>query len=287
MAGAYASTLFYQAPAKPGHFARLPPRLLFVGEFVSRGRWVLRPQHQDFYTVSFVQEGAAAVFVGGREYRALPGEILLYSPRQAYRAVNLAPYADYRTFIFRFATGDRETLPVRFHDAARGPVRRVLGLLLGSLRRDPADERALKGLVLDLLALADESWSAAESRAALRCREAAAHMKSRLDAPFALAEYARRAELSPSRFAHLFRDHTGVSPRGHFMALKLAEAKRLLAESEGGVTSVADALGFSSIHHFSRWFTAAEGRNPTAFLRKLRAELSHGERLVRLGGPSA
>lgn len=279
--------IFYRAPSNPGNFALLQPRLLFVAEFVSLGKWVIPTQHQDFYTVSFVQDGDAQVTVGKVNYSAAPGEVLIYSPRQAYRARALAPFADYRTIIFRFTTGDRTVLPVRFQGAAQGPVRRVLSLLLDTAKAAPGDERALKGLILDLLALAHESWTPAESRDALRCREAAAQMKSNLAAPFALAVFARRAELSPSRFAHVFRAQMGESPRGHFMRLKLAEAKRLLIQSEGGVTSVSDALGFSSIHHFSRWFSLAEGRNPTAFLRKLRADVSHGERVVQIDGPSA
>ncbi|MBN8216109.1 MAG: helix-turn-helix transcriptional regulator [Spirochaetes bacterium] len=278
---------YYLAPARPGPFARLQPRLLSVAEYTSRGRWIMPPQIQDFYTLSFVQAGASSVTAGGATHRASPGEILLYSPKQPYRAKGLPPFADYRTIIFRFTTGDRTPYPVRFHAAALAPVRRVLTLLLETVARPKGDERAIKGLLLDLLALAVETWTPTESRDALRCREASALMARRLSAPFALSEYARIAELSPSRFAHVFRAHAGESPREHFMGLKCREAKRLLAETEGGVTSVADALGFSSIHHFSRWFTALEGRSPTAFLKRLRADLSRGERIVRTDGPGA
>jgi AraC-like DNA-binding protein len=63
----------------------------------------------------------------------------------------------------------------------------------------------------------------------------------------------------------IFRAVTGDSAVDYWIALKIREAKRLIREGNMNVTQIAEALGYSSIHHFTRMFKRATGLSPTAY----------------------
>ena len=49
------------------------------------------------------------------------------------------------------------------------------------------------------------------------------------------------------------------------MNIKIKEAKKLIREKNHSVTEIADMLGYSSIHIFSRAFKKAVGMSPTDY----------------------
>lgn len=63
----------------------------------------------------------------------------------------------------------------------------------------------------------------------------------------------------------IFREVTGNSPVDYWISLKIREAKRLIREGNMNITQIADALGYSSIHHFTRMFKRVTGLSPTAY----------------------
>lgn len=77
------------------------------------------------------------------------------------------------------------------------------------------------------------------------------------------AEVAALAALSPSRFAHLFRQRTGMAVRPYLRWLRL---KRTVAALAAGVpaTEAASAAGFADAAHMSRTFRRHLGVTPGA-----------------------
>ena len=74
--------------------------------------------------------------------------------------------------------------------------------------------------------------------------------------------------MGKSQVCKIFGDHIGKGPIEYYAALKLGEAKKLLREGKS-VSLVSDALGYSSIHIFSRAFKKAVGISPTEYRKKL------------------
>ena len=75
----------------------------------------------------------------------------------------------------------------------------------------------------------------------------------------------RVAALSPSRFAHLFRERTGVTPMNFLEARRMEQAKQLLLTTDLPVQQVAQNIGFSNAQHFSTRFRKLTGQSPSAF----------------------
>lgn len=73
--------------------------------------------------------------------------------------------------------------------------------------------------------------------------------------------------LSTSHFRHLFKEITGQPFHKYLMALRLEKARKMLLEDNLAVSSVASAVGFAGLPHFSRAFVQRFSVTPTALRR--------------------
>ncbi len=83
----------------------------------------------------------------------------------------------------------------------------------------------------------------------------------RTDLPLTLAEIARRTGTSPRSLQAQFRSRLGATAQAHYLALRLAEAQRLVTDTAMSLTDIGLATGFASQSSFSRAFRAAYGRS--------------------------
>jgi AraC family transcriptional regulator len=75
------------------------------------------------------------------------------------------------------------------------------------------------------------------------------------------ASLARRANLSPSRFAHLFREETGLPVRNYLLWRRLIYALECLQQGQS-ITAAAYEAGFTDGAHLSRSFRRVLGSTP-------------------------
>lgn len=80
------------------------------------------------------------------------------------------------------------------------------------------------------------------------------------------AELAAHVALSPGRFAHLFREHTGLPMRRYLLWMRLLAVVDHLA-SGSNLTEAAHAAGFADLAHMSRVFHATFGVVPSTLTR--------------------
>jgi len=80
--------------------------------------------------------------------------------------------------------------------------------------------------------------------------------------PLTVASLAREFNLSPSRFAHLFRQEFSVSPMRYLHAQRMTRARLLLEETYLSVKEVMVRVGCSDPSHFARDFRRFHGLPP-------------------------
>lgn len=96
---------------------------------------------------------------------------------------------------------------------------------------------------------------------------AIAQMWLRYSEPLSLADIAKSAILSRFHFCRVFRDATGVTPGRFLSAIRIYQAKRLLAATSLSVTEISLAVGYNSLGSFTNRFTDSVGASPTRFRR--------------------
>jgi len=80
-----------------------------------------------------------------------------------------------------------------------------------------------------------------------------------------LRDAARAVGASVSAIAHRLPAETGKQYSRLRLELRIAEAKRLLAESDAGISEIAETCGFSDQSHFTRCFRAEVNLTPGRF----------------------
>jgi AraC-like DNA-binding protein len=83
--------------------------------------------------------------------------------------------------------------------------------------------------------------------------------------PLSVADMARRANLSPSRFGVVFRRHFGLSPHQYFLRLRIEHAQELLRMTDLPQREIAEYCGFADVHHFSKAFKRITRLPPGAY----------------------
>ena len=76
-------------------------------------------------------------------------------------------------------------------------------------------------------------------------------------------EWAQRLRLSTSRFEHLLKQGTGISPSKYITLLRLQRAKDLLKTTSLSVKEIMCACGISHRRVFNRQFQKRFGKTPT------------------------
>lgn len=225
----------------------------------------------------YVDRGVMHCIVGGRRYTLRQHDLLLCLPHQWH-----IQYADpdvrvaFVTISFDMACADAAALGHRVYHASAAAIG-YLEEMLAAQREATARSAARLPLLLGLLLLAlpDDAQSGAGARydAISLANEnhlvdtALRFIATNLTRPLTVAQIAAQACVTPSYLAVLFRRHLHRTPLDMLHQLKLEEARRLIHQGGMTITQVSQHLGFATLQHFSRLFTAYFGLSPRAYAR--------------------
>jgi len=84
---------------------------------------------------------------------------------------------------------------------------------------------------------------------------------------YAIRELAARANLSPERFAVLYRKFFHASPLAEILDARLVKARRLLKTTSFQIKEIAGRCGWRDEHYFARLFRQKTGITPGEFRR--------------------
>jgi AraC-like DNA-binding protein len=91
------------------------------------------------------------------------------------------------------------------------------------------------------------------------------YVTGHLAEPLTVADLAEQVSLSPSAFAHLFREVTGRPPYRFVKEMRLDQARELLADDQPTVARVAQEVGYGSVPHFIAGFRGRFGVTPRTY----------------------
>ena len=89
-------------------------------------------------------------------------------------------------------------------------------------------------------------------------------IKTSLNMSISVAELAATVGLSRFHFLRIFKKHFGTTPHSHIQALRIAKAKRLIANGLAPIDA-AIATGYVDQSHMSRWMKNCYGVTPTTY----------------------
>lgn len=92
-------------------------------------------------------------------------------------------------------------------------------------------------------------------------------LSQHLEGPITNKHLADQTGLGEVAFIRWFRQATGKTPALYVAERRMQEACRLLALTDRSIESIAESLGYSNRHHFSRVFAQHAGCGPASYRR--------------------
>lgn len=101
------------------------------------------------------------------------------------------------------------------------------------------------------------------------------YMESHICENLTIEQICRSNSIGRSQLQKLFRTKSGFGAIEYFSRMKIDLAKQMIRENHYNFTQIADSLGFSSIHYFSRQFKRITGMTPSEYASSIKALSDH------------
>jgi AraC-like DNA-binding protein len=188
-----------------------------------------------------------------------------------------SPSCDYAFLLPFYNRAEAEVHRLRATDADAAPVTRALVELLhcyfGAGDRMHAQSGCKVAFLQILLHLMRQFEASAVLRSEFVQRRQEAARLARLfefvrlnyAEPISIGQAARLVHLSPPRFMKVFRTAAGMTFVAFLTKVRLAEAQRLLRETDRTIAEIAVSTGFSDQSYFDRRFRRVFGRTPQQY----------------------
>lgn len=226
------------------------------------------------YQLLYVASGSAMFYRDGVPRRMPAGTCVVYRPGEPqhyeYRA---ADHTD--VYWAHFSGSDAARLADIAPDGvADAGVSVEYGMLFGRMigelqfRRAGYEELAALDLrrVVALMRRHDAEMSGDDARRMPAVvRDAVSYLHDHAAERFSVADYASLHGLSVSRFIHVFREVTGLSPKRYQTEIRMNEARMLLESTDYPVAEIADMVGYDNPLYFSRLFHRHVGMSPSTY----------------------
>ena len=231
--------------------------------------------------LTYVDQGSLHSVADGQDLLLEQGDVVIYTANQwhmQYADIGVAPR--FVTISFELSGDNLDCLKNRKLKAPQQAVTVLQQMLQEQERSDGYSSDMIIALLGQLLLILLRQVNApsqerlktsnnlhSENQIIRRAQQyISSHLKEKLSVPLV----AKMVDVSPSYLTALFHKNLQISPAEYIRRLKLQESKQMIRENSMTFTEIAEALQYSTVHHFSRQFKEKFGITPTEYAKSVR-----------------
>lgn len=264
-------------------------------------------ENHDFWEFVYVDKGELEAFTDLNKYELAQGDIVFYKPNEFHRgnaknatAPNLiimsfecsSAAMDY--FIgkaFRLGKDEREILSRLISEGIQAfdpPIDSPnMGFPKGKPEAPFGSEQIIKNyleiLLLMLIRKMNNEGKEAinlstinkENKGKVEIDKIIEFMKQNISKNLTPEQICQAFSISRSCLMSLFKLHYRTGVKEYFNKLKIDRAKSLIREEQHNFTEIAELLGYSSVHYFSKQFKNLTDMAPTEYARSVQAKVGN------------
>ena len=242
--------------------------------------------YHDCHEMFYVTSGKAKISVGNAEYSVGKGTLIIISRYEKHSVT--VESDDYKRYTVRispelFNENTRDYMlysvltnrPESFTHAVKVcEMHGVFEELFSKLKEeyDKSDsygndmlDMYLKQILVHLFRHSPEMFSNPDNQSLSIVGELQSRFQKNCKEKYTLESLSKEYNISTFYLSHLFKRVTGYSVMNYLLSCRIANAKKLLANTDMDIGEICHRCGFSDSSNFSRMFKNETGFTPTAF----------------------
>ncbi len=264
--------------------------------------YMFEGERHDFWELVYVDKGRLEVVAENEGFELQQGQIIFHKPNEFHNLyangqvapnvviVTFACHSDAMAFFNKritYVTGHQRDLLARIVKEGRQAFSGSLGDPYSTELTRAKDapfgceqmvQLLLEQLLLDMIrtdTVAERPKSSSSIKQRSDCDLVARveqYMEEHLCDGLSFADICRMSSQSATNLKTIFKAVKGQGVMEYYRHLKIEQAKTMLREGAGNITQIADGLGYSSVHYFSRHFKQATGMTPREYTLSVQAK---------------
>ena len=260
----------------------LPVDVLWIARYdYSRG-WSLQLHRHNYLQMILFLDGKGVFTLAGREFPISRGELFLIRAGEDHglRAESLVRTLDVKFRVASGALADRLRRATRVvHWSEPSLAARLERIRAEGEHKPPFYREVCSTLLTEILYLylrQDPHGTPVDDSAVASGVAAHDHLIQRAltcihanyQDPLTIREIARSAGCTDRTLRLHFHDVMQMKPLAFLQRHRIGQAKLLIQYSDYTLKEIAERVGFQTVHHFTRLFTALEGLSPAVWRRE-------------------
>jgi AraC-like DNA-binding protein len=238
--------------------------------------YVFKGEQHPFWELTYVEHGSLIVNVDNQQLTINENEIMFFVPDQFHTMAANNQRVDYITIMFQMDFQQIELLRSNVF-GPKAPITENITRFLqsGEQKHILAQEMMLNYLkqIIVLCAYYDNPLPAINFQTEQKFaneifNEIIHYINSQLNTPIDVPQICKKFGLSRTSLQTLFKNNLQTTPKLYINEQKLQLSQTLLKSKTKTVSETSEALGYTSIHYFSRKFKQRFGINPSDIIQK-------------------
>jgi AraC-like DNA-binding protein len=256
-------------------FFKNRPKILYTGLVTDVKNWFSEPNSHTYYEVLYFYKGSGSVFTDGKEHHINPGNLAVYLPGVVHREQTSADNPFRFAFLAFEVSKALEECPVLSPLKSCGPIinsgeyRYHLEDKFSQLLNEAKShvngyevmcDSLLSSIIIEILRIeAAVKTDHADSNESLKIKE---FIDNNYTKDLSLDTLSEIVYVSKHHLAHMFKNEIGVPPITYLINKRMEEAKRLLKETDMGISEISSVIGYDNQNYFSQLFKKIVGESP-------------------------
>ena len=239
-----------------------------------KDRFMLRENGRIDYHILYILNGVCHIVENGEETPVKEGNIILYRPHERQEYFFYAKDNTISAYIHFSGTACEQLLQKYgilnnriAYVGCSGTLERIFSKMQDEFFSEKSFHKDVASAHLGCFLatagrLANSHISASSARLQNRIDTVCRHMYTHYQDNYSVSDYAAMCFMSEGRFAHVFKEITGTSPKQYILSIKVNVACQLLADTNMSIEEVSKTVGIDDANYFSRMIKKHTGLSP-------------------------
>ncbi len=257
-------------------------------------------EKHDFWEFVYIDKGEAVATVEDSNIQLCHGDIIFHKPNEWH---NISTSGATNSVIVTFSTRSRsmkffENKVLKIGNIQKKLISKIIAERINSFEGPLGDpyteslvrkknspvgsEQLIKQYITELLILLmrnDDTIQVSSLKSHITDTtfdEITAFMNKNINRSLTLSEIASFANMSISSVREIFTVNTGKGVIDYFIDMKIEYAKKYIRDGNYNLTQIAELLGYSSPHYFSRQFKQKTSMAPIEYSKSIKSLVKEG-----------